>query len=217
MVEPIELALKSEEQVRLARLQDVVVQVLFELDQKLVMHGGTAIWRCYNGNRFSEDIDLYASDKAIESLVNQLPWQQTKRGLRLDYPKYSDSNREFYLSNEFSKVKVQVQKPVKGLKAIQMPYKKADGTNFVINTISVNDFIFEKITAYESRYYIRDLYDIYHMVIGYPINSKSKTGLKKFLRRIKEPKEANSLKEFVYVGNAPSFDEMIKAIKWRLE
>jgi predicted nucleotidyltransferase component of viral defense system len=217
MPEPIELSLKSLEQIKLARLQDIVVQVLFELDQNLVMHGGTAIWRCYNGNRFSEDIDIYANDKHVESLLKELPWQQSRRGLRLDYPKYSDTNREFKLSDEFATVTVQIQKPAKGLNAIQMPYKKVDGTNFVINTISIDDFVLEKIKAFESRNYARDLYDIYHLTASYPINSKSKTSLKNLISNIKKPKDGNSLKDFIYVGIAPGFDEMIRAIKERLE
>lgn len=215
MAEPIEISLKSEEQIELARLQDVVVQLLFELDQDLTMHGGTAIWRCYNGNRFSEDVDIYANDKQVEYLLNELPWKQSSRGLRLDHSAIPSA--EFTLSDEFSHVKIQIQKPVKGLKPIQMSYKKADGASFVINTLSPSDFTLEKISAYESRHYIRDLYDIYHLITNYDINKKAKSMLKTFIKGIERSYDENTLKDFIYVGKAPSFGEMVKTIKGRLE
>ena len=52
-MEPIEIKLKSHVQVAIARVQDLAVESLLALDSKIILHGGTAIWRCYNGKRFS--------------------------------------------------------------------------------------------------------------------------------------------------------------------
>ncbi len=60
--------LKTEHQLAVAALQDSVVESIFEMDENIVMQGGTAIWRCYNGNRFSEDIDIYATETQIKKL-----------------------------------------------------------------------------------------------------------------------------------------------------
>jgi len=35
------------------------VGILYNVFPRAVLHGGTAIWRCYHGNRFSEDLDVY--------------------------------------------------------------------------------------------------------------------------------------------------------------
>ncbi|MEM1546291.1 MAG: nucleotidyl transferase AbiEii/AbiGii toxin family protein [Candidatus Methanomethylicia archaeon] len=41
-----------------------------------VIHGGTAIWRCYGSNRFSEDVDVYLPLTVkmvnIENFLNNL-------------------------------------------------------------------------------------------------------------------------------------------------
>ena len=58
-MEPIEIKLKSHIQVAIARAQDLAVESLLALDSKVILHGGIAIWRCYNGKRFSYDIDIY--------------------------------------------------------------------------------------------------------------------------------------------------------------
>jgi predicted nucleotidyltransferase component of viral defense system len=39
-----------------------------------------------------------------------------------------------------------------------------DGSSMFVNTLSADVFILEKMKAYESRRYERDLYDIYHLM-----------------------------------------------------
>ena len=58
-MKPIIQQLKKQAHRDIARAQDLIVEVLFSIIASAVMHGGTAIWRCYQGNRFSEDIDVY--------------------------------------------------------------------------------------------------------------------------------------------------------------
>lgn len=52
---PLEKRLKKRLHVDVGRLQDEAMEVLYSVDNTLVLHGGTAIWRCFSGNRFSED------------------------------------------------------------------------------------------------------------------------------------------------------------------
>src|SRR3989338_458398 len=56
---PLILRLKKETHRNIARAQDTIVNEIFSVFEEAALHGGTAIWRCYNGNRFSEDIDVY--------------------------------------------------------------------------------------------------------------------------------------------------------------
>ena len=58
---PIILTLKKEFQKKIARAQDIIVEEMGKHFNQVVLHGGTAIWRCYKGNRFSEDVDVYIS------------------------------------------------------------------------------------------------------------------------------------------------------------
>ena len=56
---PLEKRLKKRLHLEVARLQDELVELSYSLDNSLVLHGGTAIWRCFGGNRFSEDLNFY--------------------------------------------------------------------------------------------------------------------------------------------------------------
>ena len=37
----------------------MIVETLYEIFDNAVLHGGTSIWRCYKGNRISEEVDVY--------------------------------------------------------------------------------------------------------------------------------------------------------------
>ena len=54
---PLILKLKKQNHKELAEAQDIMIENIFDVDDA-VLHGGTAIWRCYKGKRFSEDIDI---------------------------------------------------------------------------------------------------------------------------------------------------------------
>ncbi|MDI6643012.1 MAG: hypothetical protein QMD95_03060, partial [Candidatus Hodarchaeaceae archaeon] len=56
---PLHRRMRRERHRRIARAQDTVVETLYRVFPKGVLHGGIAIWRCYSGNRFSEDVDAY--------------------------------------------------------------------------------------------------------------------------------------------------------------
>lgn len=59
MAIPLILRIKRKKHRELAGLQDILIENIYEILPETVLHGGTAIWRCYLGNRFSEDIDIY--------------------------------------------------------------------------------------------------------------------------------------------------------------
>ena len=71
---PLQAKLKREIHRRIAYAQDLIVNEVYFVFDKAVLHGGTAIWRCYNGKRFSEDLDFYLPNdkKKIEALFENL-------------------------------------------------------------------------------------------------------------------------------------------------
>ena len=65
-------------------MQDRFIETVYSFDPSLILHGGTAIWRCYSGNRFSFDIDGYITSKKEFDLLNgNISWEMAKRGMRL--------------------------------------------------------------------------------------------------------------------------------------
>jgi predicted nucleotidyltransferase component of viral defense system len=213
-MEPIEKGLKSEKQAAIARIQDYVIESVLAIDQNIIMHGGTAIWRCYNGKRFSYGIDMYATDSQVEKLMKELSGQVSKRGIMMDYPIHT--KRIIDMHNSEANVKLELL-PKPKLKSVQMEYVKADGTKMFVNTLSASDFVLEKIKAYESREYARDLYDIYHLISTTNINAKAKKAQAKFLLHIKKPNDGTQLSDLVYEGIAPTFTTMITYIRESLK
>lgn len=206
-----EVSLKTERQRELAMLQDRIVEAIFAIDQNLVMHGGTAIWRCYNGNRFSDDIDIYSSDSQVKTLLNKLDWAVSKIGINLKYLKFDE--RTLIVSDNIATCKLKMMEYPKKIHPIEKKYLRANGTKFIINTLSADEFVIEKISAYQKRRYIMDLYDIYHLATNEVITAKTKSALKKFVLKIDTPIDEKNLRELVYVGVVPNFETIVLFIK----
>jgi predicted nucleotidyltransferase component of viral defense system len=215
MQEPIEVRLKTSRQVAMARLQDSIVEAMLEADTDIVMHGGTAIWRCYGGNRFSDDIDIYATESQVRKINNNLTWSLSKRGAQMDYPVYT--NRVITISDSFATTKLEAMVPQKGIKTAQKEYERVNGSKLVVTTLQISDFIMEKINTYQKRQYIRDLYDIYYLVSLAPLAPKSKTELKKLLKNMQRPADESKLNDLIYSGVAPSFETMLNYMAGRLK
>ena len=211
-MEPIEKSLKSEKQVAIARLQDLAMDSALTIEKEVILHGGTAIWRCFGCKRFSFDLDLYASDNQLKKLTSNLTGEFKNRGIIMDYL-YS-AERVIDIHNAQASVKLEILKKPAGKRNVQKEYTRADGTKMFINTLSETDLITEKIKAYKSRSYARDLYDIYHLLsLNEKVDKKMKRKLKAFLKSITPPKDEKQLKELVYVGVAPSLDTILNYIK----
>lgn len=211
MQEPIEVKLRSQKQIALARLQDVIVEAIIEVEPNIVFHGGTAIWRCYNGNRFSEDVDIYASDTQIKKLSSMITWSFTKRNVKMEYPLYTD--RSVDVIGEGARSKFEAMKMPKRIKPVQAEYVRADGSKLFITSLSVKDFIHEKIFTYTKRHYVRDIYDIYHLASLGKLDKKTVLLIKNFLSHIEKPIDEGKLKDLVYTGIAPSFSTIIAELE----
>jgi len=80
---PLAKKLRKRAHIEVAVLQDELVEVFYRLcaGEEPVFHGGTAIWRCYGGQRFSEDLDFYA--KLGDGFEKKLRGELEGRGLSL--------------------------------------------------------------------------------------------------------------------------------------
>jgi len=207
MDEPIESAIHDDSHLKVARLQDTVIQIIYE-SVNAALHGGTAIWRCYNGKRFSEDIDIYFKKEAdVKKLVNRIALSDlhiTLNRERRGTIYYDIANNEANLSLQIKAIKK---------KSISVLYEKVNGTKTEIYSLTPEALIEEKIAAYTDRKLIRDLYDI--MILTKSVTDKNKTinVLDSFLSKVEKPKDSSVLKNLIYTGIVPSFEDILEYLK----
>ena len=193
---PLQLKLKKKVHQSIAYAQDLIVEELYRFFPKAILHGGTAIWRCYQGNRFSEDIDAYLPRKEP---LNAFFESLSKKGFRIVKKRIKEHS--LYSLLEFMRVPVRfealfVQKQNAALKE----YETAQGTFTHVYTLSPSDLIEEKKAAFLKRKKIRDLYDIFFLVQY--LKNKKNLDLKK-LKEIQIEDEKN-LKALIITGPFPT-------------
>ena len=209
---PIERKLKKRLHLNVARLQDEVVDALYSAERGAVIHGGTAIWRCFSGNRFSEDLDFYSSrPKEIET---GLPAALERRGFSL--PKFKKTENLFFarISDGGTDVRLEVNFSAKK-KAVPTPFERTDGSFMEVLCLSPADLLVEKIEAYEARRFIRDAYDVLHLSSYATSNAEIRQRVQRFLRNCREPVDEPDLKAIVYSGAVPSFEQIRTALEAR--
>jgi predicted nucleotidyltransferase component of viral defense system len=207
MNEPIESAMKSKAYVEVARLQDDVIQIISE-SIKAVLHGGTAIWRCYDGKRFSEDIDLYVKKEAdVKKLVNRIALSD----LHIVFGRERHGTIYYDISNNETDLSLQIR--IMKTSGVLVLYERITGVKTEIHSLEPEDLIIEKMAAYSDRKLIRDVYDIFILTKVVSNKSKVTNKLNLFLSAIEKPKDPNVLKNLIYTGLVPSFDEMVEYLK----
>lgn len=210
---PLAKKLKKRAHAEVAMLQDEIVEIFYSLctDHEPVFHGGTAIWRCYGGSRFSEDLDFYAEPG--DDFEKKLREELDSRGLSL--LKYKKAPNVIFSKISDGTVEVRLELSLmKPPEKVLGKYEKADGTYIDVYTLSPEILISEKMKAYEGRRFIRDIYDIYHLS-GYV--EKPVPGISGFLSKIEPPVDEGNLKVLVYSGVAPSFKGIMEALRRRFK
>ena len=207
---PIE-GMLSGRKLDLARMQDTVIEIIYNYAQPdAVLYGGTAVWRCYSGGRFSEDIDIYVNasfSKKIEAALGKngisIVWRDKSLPLHM---RVSDGKTDMLLEASRGRY----------VGAISQ-YTKVDGTSMTISTLQPAELFIRKMEAYEGRRYIRDIYDLVHMTNylqkgDYYVASR----LKPFLSRIENetPVDEKILRSLVYKGpNNLTFRKMVDYLR----
>ena len=208
---PLANKLKKRLHSETAFLQDEVIDIVYGLEPNAVLHGGTAIWRCYQGNRFSEDLDFYFI--IGEKLERELTKRIKERNLQLIKYKKTENVVFSKISNNNVEVRLEVNFLPQDKDIVVRPYEKIDGSFIDIFTLSPEQLLVEKINAYNSRRLIRDIYDIHHLIRYQEKKEETNNLLKSFVYKIKKPVDEENLKAIVYTGAIPSFKQILEALK----
>ena len=214
---PLSKRLPRREFVNLAELQDRFIDSIYSFERDFVIHGGTAIWRCYKGNRFSYDIDGYVqSGLKMGHVSRELAWALSKGGAKLDKARRIGRAIVAQVSNQDTQLKVEI-----GIRKIPRKvvreYERVDGTFTSVLTLTPEDLILEKVRAYSGRQYMRDLYDIYHLIGQVTEKRHIRAKLSRFIRSINPPTNQSELPMVIYSGVSPTYDRMVDYIRASLE
>jgi predicted nucleotidyltransferase component of viral defense system len=211
MAIPLALRIRKESHRKIAAAQDIIVEELYKAFDKAVFHGGTAIWRCYGGKRFSEDLDFYLpkDHEAIAKLFKALE----QRGFRILKKKVSENS--IYSELELDRTSVRLEATFQKKQGHLTDYEAVDGTIQTVYSLTPEEFIEEKVNAYLKRFKIRDLYDIFFLI------KLAKTSialhLNKLIKAYQKPTDEQDLKAIILEGIAPSSSEMIEYIRQKWE
>jgi len=206
---PLNLRLKKIKQKEMADMQDLIIKELQKEFSNAVLHGGTAIWRCYNGNRFSEDIDVYMI-KDMEK-INNLFKNLERSGLIIE--KKNISKNSIYSLLRLDRTAVRFEALFKIINGSLKEYETTDGNLITIRTLSPEELINEKINAYLNRFKIRDLYDIFFLLRYIKTKKDISNNLKKLVFHFKDPVDKDELRVLIFEGIIPNTKEMLAYIK----
>ena len=197
----LNLKIRKEAHRKIAYAQDIIMQVLYEALPNTVFHGGTAIWRCYGGNRFSEDIDVYLSSKEVNLFFEKLK----QRGFKILKKRIKDNS--LYSLLEFDRIEVRFKAVFKKVTGILKEYETIDGNKLTVRTLSADDLLSEKVNACMKRGKVRDLYDVFFLLRYVQPPKKELQAIEK--AKIVDPE---NLKVIILTGLVPNISDIKRYI-----
>jgi len=206
---PLILKLKKARHKEVARAQDIIVEGLYTVFEKAVLHGGTAIWRCYKGNRFSEDVDVYLPKDTLK--INALFGNLEKKGFAIIKKKIGENS--LFSTLQLSSVTVRFEAVFKLKGGSLKEYETADGNLITIYALTPEELVKEKINAYLARSKIRDLYDIFFLLRHVKDKDEIVKELGKLIRNFKSPEDKEDLKVLIITGLVPDVKSMLEYIR----
>src|SRR5712691_1990701 len=199
---PLAERLKGRLQKAVALAQDLVVMAVYETYSDAVLHGGTAIWRCYHGNRFSEDVDLYLPSAYGAEKLFELSGRLERRGFMT--AKLKTTKNSVFAKFTLQEAVVSVEGARRSVsKTVIRRYETFDGAFMAVNTLTVEGLISEKVSAYLSRRKVRDLYDVFHLVNYVEEKEKARESVAELLLAAQEPVDEKVLKALLLSGSVP--------------
>lgn len=210
---PLANRLKKKAHRTLALAQDLMVVEIYNHLNGAVIHGGTAIWRCYGSGRFSEDIDVYLPKKFRKS-------EETKKFIDslkkkgFEVKKFRERENSIFSSFSYANTTLLFEAVFLDAKNfITKPFEMSDGTFINVYTLSPEDLMKEKVLTYAKRKKIRDLYDIFFFLKLAEKTDELKKIIKEFVKNFKEPADAADLKTLIIYGAVPSVKNMLEEIE----
>jgi predicted nucleotidyltransferase component of viral defense system len=209
---PLNLRLKREVHKKLAYAQDLILEEVYKKIDNAVLHGGTAIWRCYSGRRFSEDLDFYfpKNEKKIREIFSLLK----SKGFNIK--KLKISSRGVYSLLEYERVSVRLEATFQKVNFVLCDYELSNGNFISIYSLTPEQFLSEKCKTYLKRFKIRDLWDVFFLLNKIE-NPKKIKEIGELLKKYKKPVDEEDLKSILVEGIVPSSDLMIDYIKRKWE
>ena len=208
---PLILKFKKQSHKDIAKAHDIILEELYKVFDKAVLHGGTAIWRCYEGNRFSEDIDVYVpkDKKKLDVLFENFK----KRGFIVNKRKIGENS--LYSSLELDRVIVRFEALFKNYfsKSLLKDYETCESNFVAVYTLSPENLIKEKIEAYLKREKIRDLYDIFFLLKYVGDKEKISNNIKRLINNFKKPVDEKDLQVLILEGVVPDTKKMLDYIR----
>ena len=208
---PIILRLKKASHKEIAKAQDVIVETLYEVFNEAVFHGGTCIWRCYNGNRFSEDVDFYIQ-KNIEK-INLFYNSLQNKGFLIEKKKIGENS--IYSTLKLNRTLVRFEALFKKIKGSLKEYEKAEGNFISVYALTSEELIKEKVETYLKRLKVRDLYDIFFLLRHIQNITNVKKEINKLIEHFKNPIDEKEIRVLIIEGIVPKTEEMLEYIKRR--
>ncbi len=209
---PLQVRLKREAHRKIASAQDLIVKEVYSVFNKAVLHGGTAIWRCYSGKRFSEDLDFYLPKdrESIERLFERLKL----RGFEVKKKKISENS--IYSELELDRTSVRLEATFQNISGIICDYEMSDGNFISMYSLTPEAFLAEKINAYLKRLKVRDLWDVFFLLKSVDDPKKIKEIIS-LIKHYKKPVDEENLRTILLEGIVPSANEMMDYIKRKWE
>lgn len=209
---PLQARLKREIHRKIAYAQDIIIREVYSVFPTAVLHGGTAIWRCYQGKRFSEDLDFYLvkDNKKIDALFENLQ----KKGFNI--PKKKVSDMSIYSELEIDRTSVRLEATFQKIKGVICDYELSDGNIISIYSLTPEQFIAEKVNTYLKRLKVRDLWDVFFLlkVVENPQKIKEIGNL---IKNYEKPIDQDNLQTILLEGLVPTTQEIFDYIKRKWE
>lgn len=154
----------------------------FKILPKLIFVGGTMLRLCYGLDRYSVDLDFWLKNKADEKNI----FNNISKLIKDNYIAKDIFNKHFTMLFEFKSkdypraLKIEIRKEAKKIKPIKaIAYTPNSNIQIILNALSLEDMLIEKINAFINRAEIRDVYDIEFLVKrGVRLNIDIKTARK---------------------------------------
>lgn len=206
---PLNLKLRKKTEREIAYAQDIIVGELYNFFSNAIIHGGTAIWRCYSGNRFSEDVDVYINRdlSKIEDFFKSLE----KKGFKIIKKRIKENS--IYSELELNQTATRFEATFQNKKPFFKKYETSESFFINVFALSPEDLIIEKVETYLKRRKIRDLYDIYFL-LKYAENKKVvESHIKRLIENYQKPLDEKNLANIIIIGAIPSSDELLMEIR----
>ena len=202
----------------------------------LAFKGGTALYKFYNLNRFSEDLDFDAigkrfdADKIIKKIIRNLELSGMQRALPEKIEYSNETNIRFSIrgplydgsKNSMSRVTINISKrerPISpSMKLLISTFPEIP--SFELSVLDIGEIAAEKIRCIITREKPRDIYDLWFIskkgitLDVSLINNKLKIykltfNQKRFIEKINEKQKMwKSDLQDLLIGNLPEFDDV---------